>query len=228
MTLVRIRWEVTESQLLARLTYEEIENTDHAGRKRTPNGQIVAAYAITKHFDVKRDYNPQTGEELNVLVENDTDRPWFQRESMRVDWSKNLITDAYTLDTLSQIGIYDGIKFEPVAYYVSDPQSPDAPVLDRARGYLDVTNKAWASPQTIHDPDYGDFPACWLIGAYPRTSCNPSELTLRQSFLKVEDHDYEALDFDGTRMDMFGFFSSDRYGYDRRYGLIDDKLDRFA
>ncbi len=228
MTLVRIKWEITETQLLARLTYEEVQDTDHAGRKRVPNGQVVAAYAISKHFDVRRDYNPQTGEELNVLVENDTDRPWYQRESMRVDWSKNLITDAYTLDTLSQIGIYDGVKFEPVAYWVNDPNSPDAPVFDRARGYFDVTNKAWASPQVIHFEDWGDVPACELVGSYPRVSCNPSELTLRQSFLRVEDHDYEALDYDGTRMDMFGFFSSDRYGYDRRYGVIDDKWHRFA
>ena len=228
MTLVRVRWEITESQLIARLTYEEIQDTDHAGRRRVPNGQIVAAYAITKHFDVQRDYNPQTGEELNVVVENDTDRPWYARESMRVDWSKNLITDAYTLDTLSKIGIYDGIKYEPVAYYVSDPKSPDAWVIDRARGYFDVTTKAWASPQVIHDPDWGDIPACQFIGSYPRVSCNPSELTLRQAYLKVQDNDYEALDFDGNRMDMFGFFSSDRYGYDRRYGMIDDKWHRFA
>ncbi|CAN5286438.1 hypothetical protein BH09MYX1_BH09MYX1_33700 [soil metagenome] len=228
MTLVRVRWEITETQLLARLTYEEIENTDHAGRKRVPNGQVVAAYAIQKHFDVRREYNPQTGEELNILGENDTDRPWYQRESMRVDWAKNLITDAYTLDTLSQIGIYDGIKFDPVAYYVSDPASPDAPVFDSARGYFDVTNKVFASPQLIHDPDWGDFPSCELLGAFPRTSCNPSEVTLRQSFLRVEDHDYEALDYEGNRMDTFGFFSSDRYGYDRRYGVIDDRWHRFA
>ncbi|HEX7603110.1 MAG TPA: hypothetical protein VF316_15945, partial [Polyangiaceae bacterium] len=74
----------------------------------------------------------------------------------------------------------------------------------------------------------GDFPACQLVGAFPSTNCNPSELTLRQSFLRVGDRDYEPLDYDGTRMDMFGFFSDDRYGYDRRYGLVDDKWHRFA
>ena len=227
-TLVRIRWEVTETELLARLTYEEVADTDYKGARRTPDGQVVAAYAIQKQFDIRRDYNPQTGEELNVIIENDTDRPWYDREYVRVDWSRNLITDAYTLDTLSQIGIYDGIKFDPVAYYINDPKSPDAPVIDLERGYFDVTNKAYASPQLIHDPDYGDFPACELVGAFPATSCNPSEVTLRQSFLKVGDRDYEPLDYDGTRMDMFGFFSDDRYGYDRRYGVVDDKWHRFA
>jgi hypothetical protein len=227
-TLVRVRFEITETELLARLSYELIQDTDYKGAKRTTNGQVVAAYAIQKHFDIRRDYNPQTGEEYNVVVENDTDRPWYQREYMRVDWSKNLITDAYDLDTVSEIGISDGIKFDPISYYVSDPSSPDAPVFDASAGYFDVTNKAFASPQLIDDPDYGPTPACEYVGAYPSTSCDPSEVTLRQSFMKVVDHDYEALDYDGTRMDVFGFFSDDRYGYDRHYGVVDDKWHRFA
>jgi hypothetical protein len=41
---------------------------------------------------------PTTGEENNVIEENDVDRPWYEREYFRVDWSRNLITDAYDLD----------------------------------------------------------------------------------------------------------------------------------
>ena len=81
----RIRWEISEELLLARLTYELVDGTDGKGLRRVPDGQIVAAYAISKHFDIRRDYNPSTGEELNVVVENDSDRPWHQREHFRVD-----------------------------------------------------------------------------------------------------------------------------------------------
>jgi hypothetical protein len=224
----RIRFEITEKLLVARLTYELVEGTDHKGLRRTPDGQIVAAYTIDKHFDIRRDYNAATGEESNVVVENDTDRVWNEREYMRVDWSKNLITDAYDLDALSQLGIYYGVKIDPVAYYVNDPSHPDAPRFDLDRGYFDVTNKALASPEVIHDPEWGDFPACWLVGQFPTLSCDPSEITLRQSYLRVVDHDYEAVDWDGTKMDMFGYFTADRFGYDRRYGVVDDKWHRFA
>ncbi len=224
----RIRWEITEKMLIGRLTYELVNDTDYKGARRTPDGQTVVSFAIEKHFDIRRDYNPQTGEELNVITENDTDRPWYAREYFRVDFSKNLVTDAYDLDALSQIGIYYGVKFEPMAYYVNDPSSPDAPVVDLDRGYFDVTTKVYAAPQTIHDPEWGDFPACWLIGQWPAVSCNPSEVTLRLSFLKVVDHDYEPLDYDGRRMDTFGWFTDDRFGYDRRYGVVDDKWHRFA
>ncbi len=222
----RIRWEITEKLLIARLTYELVDHTDGKGARRTPDGQVVAAYAIDSHFDIVRDYNPATGEESNVIVENDKDRPWNQRKYMRVDWSKNLITDAYDLDTLSQLGMY-GVKWDPVAYYVNDPNDRDAPQFDTQGGYFDVTNRAYATPQIIHDEEYGDFPACYLLSEYPLGDCNPSEVTLRQSFRKVVDTDYEPAVITGKQMDMFGYFTDDRYGYDRRYGVVDDMWRRF-
>ncbi len=243
---VRMRWEITENFLVARLAYELVDGTDARGTKgpargdeprasggkapakRTPDGQVVASFAIRKHFDIRRDYNPSTGEENNVILENDVDRPWYSRSYIRVDWSKNLVTDAYDLDATSQLGFWGGVKWDPVAFNVTDPSSPDAPVLDLAGGYLDVTSKALAAPQMIHDEEYGDFPACYLLGSFPRESCNPSEVTLRLSFRKVVDSDYEALDYDGRKMDLFGLFTNDRFGYDRRYGVQDERWHRFA
>jgi hypothetical protein len=222
----RIRWEITEKVLLARLTYELVEDTDHKGARRVPDGQVVAAFTIEKHFDIRREYNPVTGEENNVVVENETDLTWDKRSFFRVDWSRNLVTDAYSLDTLSQLGLY-GVRWDALAYTVSDPSSPDAPVFDVERGYFDITTKAFATPEILED-EWGPFPACWLVGRFPTESCDPSEITLRAAFLKVEDHDYEPLDFDGTRMDLFGWFTNDRFGYDRRHGVVDDRWHRFA
>ena len=225
---MRIRWEIAEDLLIARLTYELIDNTDGKGVRRTPDGQIVAAYAIQSHFDITHEYNPATGEEYNVLIENDYDRPWYERQYFRVDWSRNLVTTAYELDTMAQLGIYYGVEWEPIAYYVNDPSHDDAPVFDTERGYFDVTNKAWAKPTTYEDPWWGTVPVCWDYGYFPSYSCNPSEVTLRQSYMKVVDTDYEPLVYDGTQMDMFGYFTVDRFGYDRRYGIVDDQWRRFA
>ncbi|MEZ4444619.1 MAG: zinc-dependent metalloprotease [Polyangiaceae bacterium] len=225
---VRVRWEITEDLLLARLTYELIDGTDQKGARRIPDGQIVAAYTITGHFDIQRDYNPSTGEPLNVIVENDEDRPWFDRQYFRVDWSKNHVTTAYELDAMSQLSIYYAVEWESAAYYVSDPSHPDAPVFDPARGYFDVTNKAWAKPQTYEDPWWGTIPVCWDLGYFPVYNCNPSEVTLRHAFLRVAERDYEPLLYDGSAMEMFGYFTVDRFGYDRRYGVVDDQWRRFA
>ncbi len=244
---VRIKWEITEDKLIARLAYELVDGTDAKGTngparddeprgtkdhkapaRTTTDGQIVASFNITKHFDIRRSYNSETGEENNVIEENDRDRVWSEREFIRVDWSTNLVTDAYDLDALSQMGLWGGVKWDPISYHVSDPASQDAPTYDIEGGYFDVTNKAYAAPQMVHDEEFGDFPACYLVGAFPRISCNPSEVKLRLSFRKVSDTDYEPVDFDGRKMELFGFFTNDRYGYDRRYGVVDDKWHRFA
>jgi len=230
-----VGWEITEDKLIARLAYERIAGTTGNGLDDTKTGQIVAAFKIEKHFDVRRDYNPQTGEDLNVIVENETDRPWYEREFMRVDWSQNLITDAYDVDTLSAMKIFadQPLVYEPVAYSVTDPSDPDVPVFEPKTGYFDITNKVFVTPQILDTP-FGSFPACFftpdtLNGGAPIADCNPVEVKLRLSFRQVEDRDYQPVDWDGTRMDMFGMFTTaERRGYQRNYGLVDDQWYRFA
>ncbi len=226
-SLARIKWEIQEKVLIARLTYERIQNSDHHGTQATDNGQVVAEFNISSHFDIVRDYNPQTGEQLNLVVENTTDRPWYEREYFRVDWSTNLVTDAYDFDMLAAGAAIDGLKYDPLSYYYEDPSDPNAPVFSDADGYLDVTTKVFATPQTVATP-YGNLPLCMLFGTSPAVTCNPAEVTVRLSFKKVVDDDFEPEDWIGTKMDAFGWFTVDRYGYDRNYGIVDQQWHRFA
>jgi hypothetical protein len=231
--LNRVKWEISETTLIARQTYEHIQNSDGNGSQRTNNGQVVAMFNIESHFDIRRSYNPQTGEETNIITENTTDRPWYQREYVRVDWSKNLVTDGYAVDTLSMLGILGGVTWDPESYYISDPSNPDAPLFQQDQGYFDVTTKAFATPQTITTP-FGTFPACFLpsdyggSSVYPVANCNATEVTLRLSFKVVPPTDYEPTDWNGNKMDAFGWFTQDRYGYDRNYGVLDDSWHHFA
>ncbi len=193
-TVARIKWEITEKHLLGRLTYELINDADGHGAKASNTGVVIASFPITSHFDIRRAYNSQTGEESNVIEENTSDRPWFEREYFRVDWSANEVTDAYDFDWLSFSGILNGVDYQSLAYYTSD-DSEDAPVFDAETGYFDVTNRVWASPKVIDTP-YGTYPACFFRGevsggTYPVGSCDPTELKIRLSFRKVVDNDYE-------------------------------------
>jgi hypothetical protein len=263
----RIRWEITENTLNARLSYELITGTDGDGNqlagvqllesgaqqpdagaqqpdggapqlKASEDGQIIASYNILSQFDIKNDYNPQTGENLNVIVENTTDRVWYERQYMRVDWSQNLISDAYDYDTLSLIGVLGGVQYEPFAYTVLDPSDPDAPHFDTAAGYFDVTNKVYATPQQVDlstlGAGTGTIPACFLSSAYvtggtaPAADCNPVELTIRESYRRVVDTDYEPENFDGVRFQAIGAFNFNyRRGYTSDYGLVDQEWSRF-
>ncbi|MET0594292.1 MAG: zinc-dependent metalloprotease, partial [Polyangiaceae bacterium] len=239
----RIRWEIAEKTLNARLAYERIKGTDGKGnprngveRKQNNDGQIVASYAIESHFDIRRDYNPQTGEELNLVVENDSDRPWYAREYFRVDWSKNLVTDSYDFDTLAQLGVFGGVKYDAFAYTVLDPEHADAPHFDKEAGYFDVTNKAYATPQIVDlsglDAGAEQFPACMLSsyfgGTEPYGNCGPIELTIRESYRRVGGSDYEPVDHDGLRFQVLGGFNFDyRRSYARNYGILDKDWMRF-
>ena len=50
-------------------------------------GPPRTAYPVLKHFDIRRNYNPGGGEEVNLIVETE-ERPLHQREFLRVDWSR--------------------------------------------------------------------------------------------------------------------------------------------
>lgn len=228
----RIKWQVTEDLLIGRLAYERIPGSDGKGvGKATQDGVIVAAFPIRSHFDIQRDYNPTTGEELNVLGENSFDRPWYERQYMRVDWSRNLNTDSYDFDTLSMLGVYGGITYEPMAYDIVDPNDENAPYFAKDGSYFDVTSKAFARPGTIDLSHLGwgigSFPACFLDadfagGTAPSGTCNPVELTIRHSFRRVVDTDYEPQQWDGFRFQSFGAFYGERSGYARNYGMTDE------
>ncbi|MEE2787464.1 MAG: hypothetical protein VX589_09005 [Myxococcota bacterium] len=235
--MTRIKWQITEDLLIGRVAYERIDNSDGKGLgKATQDGIVAVAFRILSHFDIQRAYNPSTGEQLNVVQENVVDRPWFERTHFRVDWSKNLNVDSYDFDTLSLVGVYGGVTYEPMAFDITDPQDPNAPVFELEGGYFDVTTKAFARPGLIDLSFLGwgikQFPACFLPGVFPGGTspvgnCNPIELTLRHSFRRVEDTDYEPADWDGYRFQAYGAFDIERRGYERNYGMTDDRWHRF-
>jgi hypothetical protein len=209
--LDRIRWRVEENLLVAVRSYQRFDGSDpdrnEAGEYE---GEPVAAWPITSHFDIRRDYNTTTGEETNVIVENDTDRQWFERDYLRVDWSQNLVTNW-------NFWAPNFVEMEPMAYAVTDPSDPRAPIV--TEGYLDVTSAFFAKPGVAVDPDYpedGALPLCWYF--YHFDDCTAAEVVVRNSFMRVEDRDYEAQRWTGQDMELFGYFDVQRPTYDEQYG----------
>jgi hypothetical protein len=220
--LRRIRWDIQERFLIARRSYELVSGSDGKGADPTKNdGVVVAMYPIESHFDVRRAYDPLTGSEFNIVTENPIDRPWYDREFMRVDWSRNLAGDPdFQGFWISEI--FGDIVWEPVQYAEYDPKSPNAPVMQSSEGYMDVTSKYFAKT--------GDFwgirglPACWITNLFTGSDvldCNTQEVAVRTSFMKVEDRDYEPAETDSEKWSLFGTFNRDRYGFNRQYEILD-------
>jgi len=197
----RIRWEVQESHLIAWRVLPHVDNT--------PDAAPMAVFAIKGHVDLMRDYNPSTGEQTNVLTENTSDRVWYERDYIRVDWSQNLVTNFHFW--------VEGLDQDPVAYFIEDPSDPDSLLLGVKDGdgwldytdmagmrevdeahYLDMVTRVFVKPEEIGWEDwYGDIyyePACWWYGNY---DCAPAVISVRSAFLRADavDTGYEPLSY---------------------------------
>ena len=238
----RIRWEITEDKLIARKAYQIADGQDDKGLEDTANGTVVAAFAITSHFDIRRQYNPSTGEELNVIEENTRDRPWNERTSFRVDWSKNLVESPQWMEMF--VGkVYGNITVTPATYDVSDPDHPDRPHFDAEQGYFDITTRYYVSP--AESRLVRGLPTCAVVGIYTGSTtyeCDDQEATVRSSFLRVDpENDFEPLEMTNAPLDIVGNPSGIRYGsmyigytggleqgYDPGYGFTDELFHRYA
>jgi hypothetical protein len=224
----RVRWDIQENFLVARKSYELVSGSDGKGAVPSRNdGVIVAMFPIQGHFDIRRAYNPASGEEQNVIVENRTDRAWHDREFMRVDWSRNLVTDPEGLFWFDQM--FGDVTWEPVAYFETDPKSPNAPVYDTGKGYFDITNKMIAKTPNLWGITW--LPQCWILNFYTGSEvmdCNDQEIAVRVSFMKSADRDYQPLETDSQKFAMFGTFNRDRWGFSRQYEILDQHWHRLA
>lgn len=223
-----IKWDIQQNYIYARRQTELIVNADNKEEKGEDyRGEAIAVYRIQSHFDIQRQYNPSTGEQTNVIVENASDRPWYERDYMRVDWSQNLVTN-YDLD-------FERAATESVPYYVQDeydPETgelvpnPDAPVFDYEEKdgeelltYFDITNRIYARAGTIYFPGYGEIPLCWLRGA-EFSECGAGEYSIRNSFKRIDpDHQYVPQPYKGKETEVFGFFTTERDVYDYKNGI---------
>jgi hypothetical protein len=246
----RIRWEITQDKLLARKAYGIADGADDKGKQdgSFADGTIVAAYQILSHFDIRREYNPSTGEEYNVIVENTTDRPWYERDHMRVDWSMNLVETPMWNDMFAG-KVYGDIKVTPIAYYVSDRAHPDAPHFEPKQGYFDITSKFFVEPAKTQSPFSdltGKIPTCIVMGLYTGAAvenCDPQEAVIRSSYWRVDqldrDGDFEPLENTKASLDIIGnpgglgssfnvgVVTPPRIEWDPQYGYTDQNMRAF-
>ena len=232
--MVRIRWVIDEQTLYAFRDYQTVGDASDLFRESEEGflGQPVAAYRITSHFDIRRQYNATTGEEINVIVENTTDRRWWERSFMRVDWSRNLLSGWYgTSAELTEV--FGSIRREATDAFIQNvsdfpaewrPQflrmscngaedtSPECRSNDRfwARDYAEgdlysfnfVTQQLWSPNGPFCGG--GGFPECATVLA-----------SIRTSFLRVSDtREYVAENFDDSLFDRAGYFRLERDTFD--------------
>lgn len=226
-----IRWDIQQDMLVGYRAYEKVPGSDSMadhdaagvavqpvadgkGSGRDPEvfkDNPIVAYPITEHVDVIRDYNPRTGEQTNVIVEDQSDRPWHERAYMRVDWSSNEVANFEFISTVKSTAIVAG------SYIEENEGGPDA-FLKHEDGdgdvdYFDFTHRAIVEPS-----DEG----CILGYNMQLGDCTSAEIRIRTSFLRVDperERDYVAMAYDDRQQGEFGYFRVERPTYDRRRGV---------
>lgn len=235
--LEQIRWNVQEKLLIAYKPYEAVPGEETATYPGSTDfqGVTLAAFPITEHFDIKRGYDPQTGNETNVVSENTTDRQWFERDYFRVNWAANQVDR-------SIYGDFSGEWF-PISYistgtyWMDQDSAPTDQFASRfTDDYIEVTQSALLGMDIITCASFTGF----SVAGFP--NCGYGEAKVRHSFVRVKEPSYYApveypdsvvrTDAAGNPMadpstgevlrepifNRFGFFRSEFPTYDRGYG----------
>ncbi|MEM7448808.1 MAG: hypothetical protein AAF355_11255 [Myxococcota bacterium] len=238
-SLPRIRWVIDEDMLYAYRDYALVEGGDGTAESAEEYlGHPVAAYEIESHFDIRRDYNPSTGERANVIVENSSDRDWYERQYMRVDWSTNHLPRFYgqTHDLYEVFGFF--VRSAASLFIQEQSIFPDSwqPSFDfmQCTGLEDDSTECTPQERDLAgDYDPGEFyhfsfvtqdllapgmvpdpfddtqQVQWCASAYSDAPlCTTMAAYTRHSFLKVSDQ----RDYESTNWVDSRF---DRHGYFR-------------
>jgi hypothetical protein len=193
---------------------------DGQGEGRDPNvykGNPLYAFAIQDHVDVKRIYNPQTGEQTNVIEENNYDRPWYQRDFMRIDWSSNDVESFLNPSVGAMDPFLMGDPIQAAGWVPANEGGEDAfrseVGEDGSISYMDFTSRLFVRPSPMACMSYLFDNA---VG-----DCTDDEVKVRTSMLKADDRreqDYIPEVYDDRRHGEFGYFRTERPTYNRQRG----------
>jgi len=181
--LAKVRWEIQEKFLFAYDISETIPgaNGPSAG---TPSYKPVAAWPIISHFDIVREYNPSTGEQSNVIVENTSDRPWYERRYIRVDWSSSRTMGEYTIDNYITKIMMSGAN-----HWIQPHEETDPDAAEVGPDYISIVNAFDAYiPPDVCAYYFADNPIYLYYDNWTGVEgCGPALVRMRTSFAKVDD-----------------------------------------
>ena len=218
--LLKVRFDILEKYIVGYRSFDYAVGSETPYTSGDNNMDApMLMFAVTSHFDVKREYNAGTGEQTNVISENTTDRPWNERQFMRVDWSKNLVDAPPKADPMAPFFVAQTLQ---TGFTVGQGDqafvNPDRPIV--TRDYIDFATKELRTPDfegcaLVFDEPYFDDPA----GIF---NCGPAEITYRNSLLPVPPQAYAPLEYPDRETVLDGNNQPLRYAQDPLTGAIID------
>jgi hypothetical protein len=221
--LGRIRWVIDEEYLYAYRSHELVAGAAADATDPDYLGQPLAVFAISDHVDVRREYSPFTGEPTNVLSES-SDRRWYDRQYMRVDWSKNLVTFGMFGASLELDELFASFRREPVDNFVQeggDSRTPDSwrPQFVRIGENADYRFfDEWPEEMadTVHYMSFVTNELWTPQNCFTATCESSLRVSLRNAFLRVPpEHEYAVETLTNNAYDRFGIIRTEQRTYIR-------------
>jgi hypothetical protein len=211
LVLERVRFEITENQLIGWRDYAAAPGTEVdslEGGDQVFKGQPVAIFAITDHFDLRKSYDTLSGEESNEILEN-RERPWYDREYIRVNWNENLMQRTNWRVPALAVG-------DTWVVQENNPGDPKRWRFDFDQGYFEITTRA------AYEPDIYAVLGLYGMGHYYDFAA--AVIDVRHSFMKVDkNNDYIPLNMPDSvvRVDANGEEIRDERGEPERVKIFD-------
>lgn len=208
------------------VTYDQklADGTIHKVTRYVFRSAPIKKFPISGHYDVRKSYNPLTGEESNVRVEDGSEKFWYQREFMRVDFGSNSAQDYADLS-------FGDTSWATATIYDGEAGAPDLKLRVQDDGaYMDYVVRGFVLAPSTYLDGWGQVPTClfypWYTGAY--YECDEEEHHMRTSYMKVKDgNTYQAEDWNDNMLNKFGYYRTARSNYDQYFGETFSGADRF-
>ncbi len=165
-------------------------------------------YSITSHADVRKSYSPLTGEESNVLIEDTSEKFWWERDYIRVNFASYYQAG----NVVFQTGFYEG---------ETEPEQIGLRTVEDGSYFDFLVRELHQAPQFYYAPWGMEIPLCvfyaWYVGQY--LECGVEEVHVRSAFKKVDpDNTYKPMQYNDHMLGKFGFYRSSRQKWDQFYG----------
>jgi len=251
----KLRWEITKDYLTAyRIPQRYRDKEGNLVENLIGSKSPILSFKIEKHYDIRYRYNSTTREDLNVIEEN-TDRPWDEREYMEVDWSQNLVPNLANPMMLSlstgeiervPVSVYENVEFfTPCADCDTnppadmDPNSGEYDVNTDSRKHdVKIDTRKW-NPETdpavyainIHLKEIitTTVNEWWQLYYGPYTP--PVTVKSLHSLVKATPIDqvtYKPLQYPDEMFTRFGYFRTEYEVYDAERGSLENQTQYLA
>ena len=183
----KVNFEFAGDRILAHRTHESIQGLDEDETRPGADfqGELVFKVSGVRQFDILRDFNTANGQQGNVLDEDTSLHPEWERKYFRADWAS-----ATGVGPVDFAGLFSGGPRNPQGLALNTYFVPESNYIDPDHLQVDLDGGTISFTQDFTTTDGGY--TCFLqYGFYrsttnTRNDCGVGTIKVRHSFVRID------------------------------------------